>query len=105
MAQPQQIAALGQCLAVQRGEDRDAQRIQAPRHRRLFAAPQRFAHPQNHRARIGDQRRVEHKDRVGAAFLWLVVVDHLGAGAQQDRHQRVVLLLGLRQVGPAGVVP
>jgi hypothetical protein len=71
----------------------------------LLATPQLLAHAQQDRAVVGDQRRVEHEDRVGAPWLRVVVLDHFGAGPSQYGDKRVVLLPGDRQVGPAGVVP
>lgn len=86
-------------------QDGNAQLLVGARHGCLFAAPFLFAHAQNNRAGIGDERGVKGKDGVGEIGLVFVMIDHFRAAFAQRTGQGIVLLLRNRQVGPCRVMP
>ena len=59
---PKEIATFGGCIALQAGEDRDADRSQGLCHGGLFPTPEFLPHPEDERPAVRDDRGIMHED-------------------------------------------
>ena len=105
LIEPQHIAALTLCIAMQSRVNWNA-----PAHERLrlcflFANAQRLAHFQNDRTVITDKARIMRELRIGMIRQQRIMEQHLGAGIAQQLRERVVFLLRGSKVNRRTVMP
>jgi hypothetical protein len=103
--EPEEVSALGRGLSLEAPKDGDAGLLETAAQGFFLAAAQGLAHPQQHRAPLGNQDGVEDVDGIRAVRLGRGVPDHLGAGAAQQINEGVVLAPGSLQIDPRGVMP
>jgi len=105
VVEPQQIAALGHCLALEGGEDRDPELLEGLPDRGLLAPPELLAHAKDDRTLVGDDDGIVGEDGVGVVGQRRLVEEHLATGVAEGGNEGVVLSLGRVELWLRDVVP
>ena len=99
LVQPEGVAALHRRGGLELPEDRNAGLDEVRRHGVHLAAPSFLARPQEERAVVGHERRVEDVDRIRGHRESASARDDLGAVGREQLAERLVLLGDLRGIG------